>query len=241
MREERSPEQRLSDTKTGFSPKTEIGRKVKMGEIKDINEILDEGLNILEEQVVDILLPNLEVDLIHVGQSKGKFGGGKRTIWRTTQKKTKEGNRLKFTAMAIVGNQDGYVGLGIGSAKENLPAKEKAIRKAKLSLIKIKRGCGSWECGCKEAHSLPFIVEGKYGSSKVKLIPAPKGTGLRVEKELAKMLRLAGIKDAYGKIMGSSKVKINLLNAGFKSLKQLGDIKISDEKVKQLGIVSGRK
>src|SRR3989338_8376894 len=139
-----------------WKPKTSLGRMVKEGKIDNIDYILDKGLKILEINIVDILLPNLEIDFIMVGQSKGKFGGGKRSIWRQTQKKTAEGNKPKFAALAIVGNKNGYVGMGYGKSKETVPAREKAIRKAKLNLIKIKRGCGSWECGCKEPHSIPF-------------------------------------------------------------------------------------
>ena len=72
------------------------------------------------------------------------------------KKKTKEGNKPKFATIAVIGNKNGYVGLGYGKAKETVPAREKAIRNAKLSIMKIRRGCGSWECGCKEPHSLTF-------------------------------------------------------------------------------------
>ena len=57
-----------------WHPKTELGRKVKSGEIKDFDEILASGHKILEEEVVDILLPDLQVELLLLGQSKCKFG-----------------------------------------------------------------------------------------------------------------------------------------------------------------------
>src|SRR3989338_1418284 len=119
-----------------WKPKTELGKKVKNGDISTIDYILDRGLPLLEPQIVDMLLPGLQVDLLEVGQSKGKFCGGKRSIWRQTQKKTKEGNKAKFATMVAVGNKDGYVGLGFGDAKETVPAREKAIRKSKLNIIK---------------------------------------------------------------------------------------------------------
>src|SRR4030042_762182 len=75
--------------------------------------------------------------------SLGKMG--KRRAVRQTQKKTQEGNILSFATFAIVGNKDGYIGLGHGKSKETIPAREKAMRKAKLNIIKIRRGCGSWE------------------------------------------------------------------------------------------------
>src|SRR3989344_8055838 len=93
----------------GWKPKTELGKKVKSGEIKSIEEILDKGMKILEQEIVDYLIPNLELGMIDIGQSKGKFGGGKRSIWKQTQKKTKEGNKPKFSTLVIVGNKDGYI------------------------------------------------------------------------------------------------------------------------------------
>src|SRR3989344_7693503 len=125
-----------------WKPKTELGRKVKNKEITDIAEILDSGYRILEPEIVDVLLPDMEVQLLEVGQSKGKFGGGKGSIWKQTQKKTSEGNRIKFSAFAVVGNKDGYIGVGFGSSKETVPAREKAIRTAKLNIIQIRRACG---------------------------------------------------------------------------------------------------
>src|SRR3989338_978156 len=180
--------------KEKWAPKTELGKKVKSGEISNIEEIFDRGYKILEPQIVDALMPDLESDLLSVGQSKGKFGGGKRSIWKQTQKKTKEGNKMKFSTLIIVGNKDGYVGIGIGKSKETMPAREKALKKAKINVIRIKRGCGSWESGGKNDYSIPFEISGKSGAAQIKLIPAPKGTGLCIEDECKKMLRIAGIK-----------------------------------------------
>ena len=159
-------------------------------------------------------------------RSKGKFGGGKRSIWKQTQKKTREGNKPKFSTMVVVGNEDGYVGVGYGKAKETVPAREKATYRAKLNIIKVKRGCGSWECACEnEPHSIPYAVEGKCGSVKVRLMPAPKGAGLVAEKECQKILRLAGIKDIYFKASGKTRTKINLVKACFYALRNLAKFK----------------
>ena len=86
-----------------WKPKTESGRKVKTGEIKDIDEILDAGLKILEPEITDVLLPNMDTELLMIGQSKGKFGGGARRIFMQTQKKTPEGNKPSFSCFAVVG------------------------------------------------------------------------------------------------------------------------------------------
>ncbi len=223
-----------------WKPKTELGRKVKSGEITDIDQILDKGLRILEPEIVDALLPGLESDLLNIGQSKGKFGGGKRSIWRQTQKKTKEGNKASFATMAVVGNKNGYVGVGMGKAKETVPAREKATRRAKLNIVKIKRGCGSWACGCAEPHSIPFAVEGKCGSVKMKLMTAAKGTGLCIEPECGKLLALAGIKDVYSKSLGQTKTKINHVKACFEALKQLAELKVPGNFIKKCGLVEGK-
>lgn len=222
-----------------WEPKTELGKKVKAGEISNIDEILDSGYKILEPEIVDKLISGLASDLLEVGQSKGKFGGGKGSIWKQTQKKTCEGNKISFLAFAVVGNRDGYVGVGYGSAKETVPAREKAMRDAKLNIIKIKRACGSWACDCKQPHSIPFRVQGKSGSVIFTMIPAPKGTNLKVEKKCAKILQLAGLKDVYSKVRGQSNTKLNLFKACFSALKRLSVIKVKPEFIQESGIVEG--
>jgi len=200
-------------------PKTKLGKEVKEKKIKDIDKILDSGRKILEEQIVDSLL-DVKSDLISIGQSKGKFGGGKRRAWRQTQRKTKEGNIPKFSTLAVVGDENGHVGIGTGKAKETLPARDKAIRKAKLGIIKVKRSCASFDCACGEAHSIPFEVTGKSGSVRITLIPAPQGTGLVVANELKKVLVLAGIKDVYSKTFGKKRTTFNLIKACMYALKK---------------------
>ena len=226
--------------KGSWNPKTSLGLKVKNGEILDLNDILDNGLNILEAEIVDVLLPGLENDLLLIGQSKGKFGGGQRRVFKQTQKKTKEGNKPKFATCAVVGNRNGFVGVGYGKAKETVPAREKSFRRAKLNIMKIRRGCGSWMCNCKEPHSIPFAVEGRCSSVNIILMPAPKGKGLCAENEVQKILSLAGIKDVWSKTQGQTKSKLNLIEACVRALKKLMEIKIKPEDVKKLGIVEGR-
>src|SRR3989338_2618062 len=222
-----------------WTPKTETGKKVKAGEIASLAVILDRGEKIIEPEIVDFLLKKLETDLLMIGQSKGKFGGGKRTIWRQTQKKSKEGNKPSFATMAVVGNRNGYVGIGMGKAKETMPAREKATRSAKLNIVRVNRGCGSWECFCGESHSIPFAVEGKCGSIRIKLMPAPKGTGLIVEKECKKVIALAGIKDMYSKTEGQTVTRVNLLYACVDALRKLTSMNTKHYHQKQFGILEG--
>lgn len=195
-----------------WSPKTKLGKDVKNNKIKDIDFILEKKLKILEPEIVDSLI-EVKSDLLSIGQSKGKFGGGKRRAWRQTQRKTEEGNVPTFSALAVIGDERGHIGLGSGEAKETLPARDKAIRKAKLNVISVKRACSSFDCSCDEKHTVPFKVTGKTGSVRVTLIPAPQGTGLVVANELKKILKLAGIKDVYSKTFGKRRTTFNLAKA----------------------------
>ncbi len=204
-----------------WKPKTRLGRLVKEEKVKEVDEILLKNVKILEPEIVDFLVKDLKNDLIAIGQSKGKFGGGKRRAWRQTQKKSEEGNVPTFACMAVVGDCNGHVGVGYGKSKETLPSREKAVRNAKLNIAAIKRGCGSFDCACSEQHSIPSKTEGKCGSSRMVLIPAPKGTGLVIEQECKKILEFAGIKDVYSKTFGQTRTKINLAKACFEALKRL--------------------
>ncbi|MGB9831584.1 MAG: 30S ribosomal protein S5, partial [Fervidicoccus fontis] len=96
---------------------------------------------------------------------------------------------------------------------------EKAITNAKLNIVPIRRGCGSWECMCGSPHSVPFITRGKSGSVEIVLYPAPKGTGL-VAGDIAKIvLRLAGIKDVWSKSFGETRSTYNFAKATYNALK----------------------
>src|SRR3989338_7345973 len=232
-REEHAPE-------VVWNPTTAVGKMVKDGTITDIETIFDKGYRILEPEIAATLLPNLEENLLLVGQAKGKFGGGQRRIFRQTQKKTREGNRIHFTTYALIGNRDGYVGVGKGKSKETVPSRDKAKHNARLEIIRIRRGCGSWQCGCKEPHSIPFAVEGRCGSSRIRLMPAPKGKGLCVEKECAKILAFAGVKDVWSKTFGQTKTKVNLIGALLDALRKLSQVKHQPESIATLGIVEGK-
>ena len=221
--EEKSPKRKGELTKEdvieAWDPKTKLGEEVKSGKIKDIDEILDSKRKILEAEIVDSLI-DVKSDLLSIGQSKGKFGGGKRRAWRQTQRKKKEGNVPTFSAMAVIGDEKGHIGIGSGKAMETLPARDKAIRKAKLNIIKVKRTCAGFDCDCSELHTVPFKVTGKAGSVKVTLIPAPQGTGLVVGNELKKILKFAGIKDVYSRTTGRLRTTFNLIKACMNALEK---------------------
>jgi len=205
-------------------PKTQLGKDVKSGKETNLDVVLKERKRILEPEIVDYLIKPRN-DLILIGQAKGKFGGGKRRAWRQTQKKTKEGNILTFSAMAVIGDGQGHVGVGYGRAKETLPAREKAVRNAKLNVIKIRRGFENPEDKHNEAykhdpHTIPYVIHGKCGSVRVRLLPAPRGTGLVVGDELKKILTLAGVRDVYGKTRGHFRTTFNLAKACIDALQK---------------------
>ena len=209
-----------------WKPKTRLGKLVQDKEITDMDDVLDNGWKIYEPEIVDTLLPGLESELLLYGQSRGKFGGGQRREFRQTQKKTKEGNKPKFSTVALVGNGNGFVGIGFGKAKETVPAREKASRNAKLNIIKIRRGSGSWESTIEEPHSLPFKVQGRSGSVVVTLLPAPKGNGIKGQQELVKILHRAGIQDAWIKARGMTSARQNLIKACFNALKKTSSLHV---------------
>ena len=223
-----------------WKPVTELGKLVKEEKITDINEIFSKGLRIMEAGIVNKLLPDLEEDLLLIGQAKGKFGGGQRRIFRQTQKKTREGNKIQFMTCAVVGNRNGYVGVSTGKSKETVPARDKAKRQARLNIMRIRRGSGSWESDSSEPTSIPFAVEGKCGSVIIKLMPAPRGKGLCIEKECAKILELAGIKDIWSTTKGQTKTKLNLISALLDALRKLSEVKVLPHHVEQLVIVEGK-
>ncbi|MEM2690493.1 MAG: 30S ribosomal protein S5 [Candidatus Bathyarchaeia archaeon] len=186
-------------------PRTRLGKLVQEGKITSIEEVFTEGLPIREPQIVDVLLPDLQEEVININ---------------LVQKQTDAGERSRFKAIVAVGNRDGYLGLGAGKASQVRTAIEKAAMNARLNIIPIRRGCGSWECGCGKPHSVPFQVEGKCGGVRVVIVPGPRGLGL-VASEVAKViLGLAGIKDCWTRSYGSTRTVPSFAYAVFDALKK---------------------
>jgi small subunit ribosomal protein S5 len=205
----------------GWKPKTKLGRDVMAGKIENIDEILKAGKRILEPEIVDMLVPDIKSELILVGGRSGKGGGIQRIPVKITATMHRSGRRFKMNSFVAVGDENGLIGISKASALESRAAIQKAIRKAKMNVIRIKRGCGSWECGCDGEHSIPYKTEGKSGSVRVVLMPAPKGLGLAADNETKKILKLAGIKDIWVKTYGNTKMRLNLIQAVFNALKNL--------------------
>jgi len=221
---EEMEKERQKQALESWVPKTELGRLVKTKKITNIDVVLAQHKTIVEPEIVDTLL-KLDQDLLLVGQAKGKFGGGKRRAWRQTQKKTMESNVTSFSCMAVVGDRNGHVGIGIGKAKETLPSRVKALRAAKLNIMKVIRGFETKEEPGAKPHTVPFVIEGKCGSVRLKLIPAPRGTGLVIGEECKRILRLAGIEDVYSKTDGQTRTVFNFANACIDALKKIEEMK----------------
>jgi len=226
----------------GWKPKTILGQKVLKGEITDIDKLFAEGIKIAEPPIIDVLLPNLERDIILIGGSTGKGGGIRRTPFKRTSRMHKSGRRYRISVMTVVGNKNGYVGVGLSSGPpgKHQEVIEKSVNRAKLNVIPIRRGCGSWECMCGTYHSIPFTVNGKSGSVRVRLIPAPKGVGLVVADEVKKMMRLAGVSDLWCKSRGNTQMRTNLIRATFDAFKKLNAFKTKPEFEKKVGMITGK-
>jgi small subunit ribosomal protein S5 len=205
-------------------PKTRLGRLVAEGKITTMSEALRTRLPLREPEIVDILLPDMVDEVLDVNM---------------VQRMTDSGRRVRFAITVVVGNYDGFVGLGRLKGKEVGPAIRAAIDVAKLNVIEVKRGCGSWQCGCLTPHSLPFEVIGHSGSVVVSLKPAPRGTGLAVGDIAKSVLRMAGVKDAWGFTKGHTKTTINNSIAAFEALRKTSQLRVTEEQKSRLQIVSG--
>lgn len=225
VKEFQKRDNREANKATNWVPKTQLGKDVVAGKYKTINEVLGSGNIILEPEIIDYLVPNLKQEIIYIGGTPGKGGGIKRTATRITARMHKSGRRYNSSSMVVVGNEDGVVGMGKASSKEHRQAIEKSVNQAKLNVIKVKRGCGSWECYCKTAHSIPYRIKSKHGSVTAILNPAPKGIGIVADKESKKILSLAGIRDVWVNTEGQTSTRTNLASAIFKALSNLSRMK----------------
>jgi len=186
-------------------PRTRLGKMIQEGRITSIEEVFVAGLKIREPQIVNALVPDLQEEVININ---------------LVQKQTDAGEKSRFKAIVAVGNRDGYIGLGSGKASQVRNAIEKAAVDARLKIIPVRRGCGSWECDCGKLHSIPFQVEGKTGGVRVVFVPGPRGLGL-VASEVSKViLGLAGIKDCWTRSYGSTRTIPSFAYAVFEALKE---------------------
>ena len=190
-------------------PRTRLGKLVYEGQVTSFDEALQSGLPIKESGLIDVLVPGLEDEVLDINM---------------VQRMTDSGRRVKFRTTVIVGNKDGYIGLGEGKDVQVGQAIKKGIHNAKLNLLKINRGCGSWECGCGQPHTVPYEVMGEAGSVRIVLIPAPRGLGIAAGDTAKKVMEMAGIRDIWTRTEGSTRTTLNFAKATYNAL--LGTITV---------------
>ncbi|MCL2643349.1 MAG: 30S ribosomal protein S5 [Candidatus Bathyarchaeota archaeon] len=204
-RQQREDRDRRTANLEAWVPKTRLGKMIQEGKITTMEDLFLSGIKISEPQIVDALLPDIQEEVINVN---------------LVQKQTDAGEKSRFKAIVAVGNRDGYIGIGNGKASQVRNAIEKAAANARLNIVPVKRGCGSWECNCGQTHSVPFQVEGKCGGVRVVILPGPRGLGL-VSSEVAKTIfGLAGVKDLWMRSFGSTRTVPSYAYAIFDGLRK---------------------
>tara|TARA_Y100000768_G_scaffold180082_1_gene134864 strand:- start:920 stop:1705 length:786 start_codon:yes stop_codon:yes gene_type:complete len=208
-----------------WQPRTRLGRMVMSGQIRTYEEALSSGLPIREVEIVDALLPDITDDVLAVNM---------------IQRMTDSGRRVRFNVLCAVGNGDGYVGLSVCKGKEVASTIRKAIDKAKLNMIPVMRGNGSWESSEGPGTSVPFMVTGRSGSTRITLMPAPAGKGLVIGDYGRRVLTLAGVTDVWSRSSGQTRTTINFAKATFNALVQLNSTRLSEGVNRRLSIIRGR-
>lgn len=193
--------------KQDWVPVTKLGRLVKEGKIKQLEELFFHSIPIKEHQIVDHFLskkPDWHDEVLRI---------------MPVQKQSAAGQRTRFKAYVMVGDKDGHLGLGTKVAKEVATAIRGAIMVAKMNIVPIRRGYWGNKVG--KPHTVPTRVTGKAGSVRVRLIPAPRGAGIVAARVPKKILSLTGIDDCYTRCFGKTKTVGNFAHATFRAVEKL--------------------
>lgn len=215
IRREEDREKAVSE----WVPSTRVGKMVKSGEITSLDDFFARGFRVMEPEIIDMLVPETRDKLVE---------------FRKTARITRQGRSFSFRAAVLIGDGDSYVGLGTAKDRERFPAIMKATRSAKMAVKKIRRGCGSWECRCREHHSIPFKVDGESSSVRVTLMPAPKGTGLVIGDKIKDVLKFVGIKDVWSKCRGNTASTLDFVAAAVDALASTNYVRVSDDIARKL-------
>jgi small subunit ribosomal protein S5 len=208
-----------------WEPKTRLGKMVKSGQVKTMSEALASKLPLREPEIVDALLPELADEVININM---------------VQRMTDSGRRVRFSITAVTGNRDGFVGIGMAKGKEVGPTIKRAIDRAKISMIEVKRGSGSWQSGVgAPANSVPFKLFGKCASTEVTIKPAPQGTGLVGGKTARAVLGLAGVQDAWIYTRGQTGTSTNYAKALFNALVSVDTVQMTPAQRARIQMIPG--
>jgi small subunit ribosomal protein S2e len=139
-------------------PCTKLGRLVKAGQIKSLEEIFTHSLPIKEHQIIDYFIKEMKDEVMKI---------------QSVQKQTRAGQRTRFKAVIAIGDENGHVGIGVRVAKEVQIAIQEGLKKAKLNLVPVRRGY--WGSKFGEPHTVPCKMTGKCGSVNIRLVPASRG------------------------------------------------------------------
>lgn len=172
------------------------------GKIKSIEEVYLHSLPVKEYQIIDHFLEaSLNDEVMQI---------------MPVQKQTSAGQRTRFKAFVAVGDNNGHVGLGVKTSKEVATAIRGAIILAKLSVVPVRRGF--WGSTLGAPHTVPCKITGKCGSVRIRMVPAPRGTGIVAAPTPKKMLQMAGITDVYTSSSGQTATLGNFIKATFFAL-----------------------
>jgi len=195
---------RRDEGEKGWTPVTKLGRLVKEGKIRSLEEIYLHSLAVKEAEIIDFFLgAKLKDEVMKI---------------KSVQKQTAAGQRTRFQACVAVGDFNGHIGIGMKCAKEVASSIRAAIILAKLSIVPVRRGYWGNRIGA--PHTVANKVTGKCGSVQVRLIPAPRGTGLVAAPTSKKILAMAGIDDCYTASSGHTKTLGNFSKAVFAALSE---------------------
>jgi len=178
---------------------------VKENKISTLEEIFLFSIPIKEHQIIDAFIKEgtLKDDMMKIFP---------------VQKATSAGQRTRFKAYNVVGDCNGHIGIGARVGKEVSVAIRSSMIAAKLNIIPVRRGYWGNKIGL--PHTVPMKVTGTSGSVSVRLIPAPRGTGIVAAPVPTKILQFAGVEDVYTCSKGKTRTQSNFIMATFYALRK---------------------